>query len=246
MERKWEAEDLDLRLSPYGVVATGDEVGFIEIVLNSNTTANITKEYGGGASGAFAKEPMAHYLREHNKSEREYAAAVETFAHSLAGYCVATYVLGIGDRHNDNVMLSKNGHLFHIDFGHFLGNYKSKFGIKRERAPFVFTPDFARVLGDKGHSDYEHFVALCCRAYGILRGHSHEFITLFQLMLSTGIPELQRAEDIFWVRDCLRLGKSETQATAHPAAEHFTKLISAALSSRTTQVNNAVHIIAHS
>ena len=117
MERKWEAEDLDLRLSPYGVVATGDEVGFIEIVLNSNTTANITKEYGGGASGAFAKEPMAHYLREHNKSEREYAAAVETFAHSLAGYCVATYVLGIGDRHNDNVMLSKNGHLFHIDFG---------------------------------------------------------------------------------------------------------------------------------
>jgi hypothetical protein len=60
-------------------------------------------------------------------------------------------------------------------------------------------------------------------------------------MLSTGIPELQRAEDIFWVRDCLRLGKSETQA-----AEHFTKLISAALSSRTTQVNNAVHIIAHS
>ena len=99
--------------------------------------------------------------------------------------------------------------------GHFLGNYKSKFGIKRERAPFVFTPDFARVLGDKGHSDYEHFVALCCRAYNILRGHSHEFITLFQLMLSTGIPELQRADDIFWVRDCLRLGKSETQATAH-------------------------------
>ena len=34
-EHKWEREGLDLHLSPYGCVATGDEIGFIEIVLNS-------------------------------------------------------------------------------------------------------------------------------------------------------------------------------------------------------------------
>ncbi|KFW88213.1 Phosphatidylinositol 4,5-bisphosphate 3-kinase catalytic subunit beta isoform, partial [Manacus vitellinus] len=72
--------------------------------------------------------------------------AIEEFTLSCAGYCVATYVLGIGDRHSDNIMVRKNGQLFHIDFGHILGNFKSKFGIKRERVPFILTYDFIHVI----------------------------------------------------------------------------------------------------
>jgi hypothetical protein len=39
-------------------------------------------------------------------------------------------------------MVTGDGHLFHIDFGHFLGNIKKWAGISRERAPFILTPEF--------------------------------------------------------------------------------------------------------
>jgi len=54
---------------------------------------------------------------------------LDNFVRSCAGYCVATYVLGIGDRYSGNIMRTKVRHFFHIDFGHFLGNFKTKFGF---------------------------------------------------------------------------------------------------------------------
>jgi phosphatidylinositol-4,5-bisphosphate 3-kinase catalytic subunit alpha/beta/delta len=83
-------------------------------------------------------------------------------------------------------MVTKKGQLFHIDFGHFLGNYKKKYGFKRERAKFVLTPDFAYVMGGEKGDNFALFIELSCKAFNILRKSANRFINLFAMVCARG------------------------------------------------------------
>jgi hypothetical protein len=104
MNNLWFEEKINLKMSLYNVISTGYYQGMLEIVKNSETLATIHKNYGG-ATATFSSWPLKTWIQKNvNLGEKEYT---NNFLLSSVAYSVATYVLGIGDRHNDNIMVKR-------------------------------------------------------------------------------------------------------------------------------------------
>lgn len=43
MDKIWQSEGLDLQLRPYACVSTGDDIGMLEVVLDAETTSQISQ-----------------------------------------------------------------------------------------------------------------------------------------------------------------------------------------------------------
>jgi phosphatidylinositol 3-kinase len=81
--------NLELCLSPYHVLATGIDTGFVEIVPNSTTVGSILKQFG----------TIQEYFKKSDPDGILKQETIKTYVKSCAGYCIITYLLGIGDRH---------------------------------------------------------------------------------------------------------------------------------------------------
>ncbi|XP_060623795.2 phosphatidylinositol 4-phosphate 3-kinase C2 domain-containing subunit alpha [Anolis sagrei] len=239
MDKIWLQEGLDLRMVLFKCLSTGKDRGMVELVPAADTLRKIQVE--NGVTGSFKDKPLAEWLRKYNPTEEEYEKASENFIYSCAGCCVATYVLGICDRHNDNIMLRSTGHMFHIDFGKFLGHAQMFGSFKRDRAPFVLTSDMAYVIngGEKPTIRFQLFVDLCCQAYNLIRKRANIFLSLLSLMLSSGLPELNGIQDLKYVQDALQSQTTDAEATIL-----FTRLIESSLGSVATKFNFFIHNLA--
>ncbi|XP_064599757.1 phosphatidylinositol 4-phosphate 3-kinase C2 domain-containing subunit alpha-like [Liolophura sinensis] len=238
MDHLWLKEGLDLKMITFSVLSTGPKRGMVELVTESETIRKIQASYG--LTGSFKDRPLREWLQKHNITELDYQKAVDNFMRSCAGYCVATYVLGICDRHNDNIMLKQSGHMFHIDFGKFLGDSQMFGTFKRDRVPFVLTSDMAYVIngGERQSSRFQQFVDLCCQAFSILRKNANIFLSLFTLMSKSGIPGMSENAAAY-VQTALLPGQSNAEATAF-----FTRMIDESLKSVFTQFNFFIHNLA--
>jgi phosphatidylinositol-4,5-bisphosphate 3-kinase len=241
MDRLWKGAGMTPEMTLYRVLPTGEKEGYIEVVRNASTITALQAE-SGRLRGAIKDGAIGQWLRKVNGGVDKIPEKVAvTFRKSLASYCVATYVLGIGDRHCSNMMIRADGHFFHIDFGHFLGHFKKviKNTVDREEEVY-FSSAMAHAIGKSASEEYRHFIALCGRAYDILIANRNMLVHLLLTMLGTGIPELQSVEDVKYLSDKLVLDPG-----MRTGEEHFQKLLDRIRKSSRSKANDLVHLFKH-
>jgi phosphatidylinositol 3-kinase len=202
MDRLLRKENLDLKLSPYRILATGPFAGAVQFIPSSSLSAIIGKH-----------KSLLNYLRHHNPDDTADLGVrkevMETYIKSCAGYCVITYILGVGDRHSDNLLLAPSGHFFHADFGYILGRDPKPF------APLMkLDPAMVQGMGGPQHAYYARFKQYCFTAYVSLRKSANLILNLFALMSEANIPDIRIEPDkaVLKVQDRFHLDLSEGEA----------------------------------
>uniref|UniRef100_A0A182JA89 Phosphatidylinositol 3-kinase catalytic subunit type 3 n=1 Tax=Anopheles atroparvus TaxID=41427 RepID=A0A182JA89_ANOAO len=205
MDKLLQKENLDLKLTPYRVLATSSKHGFMQYI-DSVTVAEVLNTEGS----------IHNYFRKFNPCETgPYGIMpdiMDTYIKSCAGYCVITYLLGIGDRHLDNLLLTSSGKLFHIDFGYILGR-----DPKPMPPPMKLSKEMVEAMGGLTSEYYHTFRKLCYTAFLHLRRHANVMLNLFGLMVDASVPDIALEPDksVKKVEDNLRLDLSDEEAVQH-------------------------------
>lgn len=204
-------ENLDLKVTPYKILATSTSAGLSQFIPSMPLQAIVTKYKNKG--------PVAlTYLKQNNPDDKAPLGirkeTMDTFVRSCAGYCVITYILGVGDRHLDNLLLAPDGHFFHADFGFILG---------RDPKPFApamkISNEMLDAMGGTNSEQYQQFRQYCFLAYSALRKSSNLILNLFSLMVDANIPDIRLEPDkaVVKVKERLQLELNEDNALRHLA-----------------------------
>lgn len=92
--------NLDCKFMAYGCLACSSEDGMIEFIKDSNTIQNIIAQNSKNVS---------NFLKKQTNDPAEYDQIVDNYISSCAGYAAVTYLMGVGDRHLENLMLNNKG-----------------------------------------------------------------------------------------------------------------------------------------
>lgn len=193
MDSLFKKNGLDLEMTVYRVLATGTNRGVIEFVSDAVPLSTVNREY----------KSISTFLLQCNNPAL-YPSVLDKFIRSCAGFSIVTYVLGIGDRHLDNILILPTGKMFHIDFGYSFGRDKSL------ATPMRLTADMLDTMGREGEVKFR---TLCWEAFKTLRQEAELILSVVGLMSDAGIPDLlQTPVALAGIQDRLKLTLGDEEA----------------------------------
>lgn len=181
-------------IARYQVIPTSTRSGMIEIVKDAKTIHDIRY---------VMKFTLQNFINEHN-GHRTVKEVTDRFMHSAAIYSIMSYLLGVGDRHLDNIMITKEGLLFHIDYEYILGR-----DPKINTSTYLkITPDIVNVIGGYNSKRYNEFKQYCVNIYNVIRPYINQFMMLLMIDVS---PETVRHQML----ERFEVGESTVEAALH-------------------------------
>lgn len=133
----------------FGIFPLSSTLGFVEVVSESRTLRELSE-------GVPFNERQWRVLRALNQDARK----LDRLAASVCAYLTSSYILGIRDGHDDNLMLRRDGRLFRVDFGFAFGR------TPEIDAPGLFVPN--AVFLALGEARWRQVVASCKAALHVL------------------------------------------------------------------------------
>ncbi|KAH8106978.1 kinase-like protein [Cristinia sonorae] len=183
-EQIWKEENCGCWVRYFRILITGNDSGLVETITDAVSIHSIKKaEYARRlAEGRLGHVSLYDHFRSSygDPSSSKFHRAQRNFAKSLAGYSLITYLLQIKDRHNGNILLDREGHLIHIDFGFMLSNSPGNIGF--EAAPFKLPAEYIEVMGGVDAEPFREFKRLFREGFDVARKHCDRIITLVELM----------------------------------------------------------------
>ncbi|KAL5368049.1 phosphatidylinositol 3-kinase [Cryptosporidium parvum] len=181
--------------------------GLIEFLDDFSSIGSIRKKYG--------KNCILNYWANAYKTNINNIPhnVLTTFITSCAAYSVITFILGVGDRHLDNLLVGKSGHFLHVDFGYIFGEDPKPFP-----PPMKICSEMIEAMGGLNSLGFKLFVDKCCDYYRYIRRKSWLILNVLLLMVDSSIKDLNsRPENNYTailerIKDKFRLDQSEKEA----------------------------------
>jgi phosphatidylinositol 4-kinase len=170
---------LPIWLKTYRILSTSKDTGVIEFLLDSTSIDSLKKSEMFPQSGSLHEYFKMIYGPVESKS---FKAAQRNFMLSLVGYSLVSYLLGLKDRHNGNIMIDVRGRLIFIDFGFAMGMAPGH-EFSMERAPFKLTQDYVDVMGGPDSACFAEFKRLFVAGFEAARANSQIALGLVEIMM---------------------------------------------------------------